>query len=828
MKLKIGIKLAIALGMLVLLTVVVAAVSFYGLRKISGNAKEIARASEIKYHSLNLARHFIGQQKAITDYALTKYESEKQNAADNGEGVRKEIETLKGLVKGADMTANFSQIEEIHRDFEAVGNEMATFFVQNKLKEANESMEKFDSLSGAVERQGALVDEYADKLILAASENMTVTMKRANAIVIAFTVLAVIGGIVMGMFTSRSMSKRIGYLNAFANTLASGDLTVAEMVGSNAKGSDEITELERSLKAMAANFKDILSNTTKSSYNVAISAEKVAVTSNQIAKSAQEEASATDETTSSMEEMAVSISQVAKNAEALASNVDETSATITEMSASIEQVGKNAEVMAASVEETSATIEQMIASIEQSSKNTSAMTEAVSETSMTIENLLSSVEQISKNTEALKHMVTETSSTIEEMMRTVQEVAGRIDGANKLSQNAYAIAEEGGKSIFRSIESLHNIGKTTERTMGLIQNLGKRSEEIGSIVEVIDEIADQTNLLALNAAIEAARAGDAGRGFAVVSEEIRKLAERSMEATKEIAGVIKQVQEETKNAVKATEETYKEGKEGISLAGSSKDAFNNIISVIKDTSAIMENISKSAAELNKATGQVMQYIVDMNASTEEVASAVKLQAEGTGSIRDAIEKMNRQVHQVNIAIKEQAIGGKQIRQTLDRMKLSVQEVSMAVKEQVSGSKQIVQAVEVMNTMTQNVANSTMEQKLGGETIVKAMEGMSHIASENLKLSSELRTTADDTLFQVENLQYVISNFRIHTNGNQRCWDIMRCPETVRQKCPAYMSQEDRCWLITGTWCKGVQQGDARSKIRNCMTCEAFKIIQGLV
>jgi len=220
---------------------------------------------------------------------------------------------------------------------------MATFFMQNKLTEANESMEKFDSLSGAVERQGALVDEYADKLILAASENMTVTMKRANAIVIAFTVLAVIGGIVMGMFTSRSMSKRIGYLNAFANTLASGDLTVAEMVGSNAKGSDEITELERSLKAMAANFKDILSNTTKSSYNVAISAEKVAVTSNQIAKSAQEEASATDETTSSMEEMAVSISQVAKNAEALASNVDETSTTITEMSASIEQVGKNAE-----------------------------------------------------------------------------------------------------------------------------------------------------------------------------------------------------------------------------------------------------------------------------------------------------------------------------------------------------------------------------------------------------------------------------------------------------------------------------------------------------
>ena len=109
--------------------------------------------------------------------------------------------------------------------------------------------------------------------------------------------------------------------------------------------------------------------------------------------------------------------------------------------------------------------------------------------------------------------------------------------------------------------------------MGIIQNLGKRSEEIGSIVEVIDEIADQTNLLALNAAIEAARAGDAGRGFAVVAEEIRKLAERSMEATKEIANVIKQVQSETETAIKATEETYREGKGGIVLAGQSRDAF---------------------------------------------------------------------------------------------------------------------------------------------------------------------------------------------------------------------------------------------------------------
>ncbi|MDA8432252.1 MAG: methyl-accepting chemotaxis protein [Nitrospiraceae bacterium] len=627
----------------------------------------------------------------------------------------------------------------------------------------------------------------------------------------------------MKMLVERIIIKPLERLEKASGKIASGDLTTGLAVG----GKDEISSLGRTIDMMASNLKGILHDVVASSFHVVTAADRVAKGSGQIALSAQEEAAATDETTSSMEEMAASISQVAKNTEALASNVDETSATIGEMAASIEQVGKSAEVMAASVGETSSTIEQMIVSVEQTAKNSGRMTEAVSETSLTVENLLSSIEQISKNTESFRGMVMETSGTIEEMTRTVKEVAARIGGANKLSQDAFSEAEEGGKAIYQSIESLQNIGKTTERTMTLIQNLGKRSEDIGSIVEVIDEIADQTNLLALNAAIEAARAGDAGRGFAVVAEEIRKLAERSMEATKEIGGVIKQVQSETETAIKATEETYREGRGGIALAESSRDAFTGIIASMKESSEVIRGISRSASELDKAIEQVMKFVVEMNSSTEQVAAAVQGQASGADDIRLSLERMNRMVQEVNAAAKEQSIGGRQIREVVERMKNVVYEVGVAVKEQVGGTKQIVQAVEIMHDMTQSVANASAEQKLGGETIVRAMEGMSHISGENLRLSKEMVGVAEDTLFQIENLQYSISGFRIHSNGNQRCWDILGCPSHSRQKCPAFNSGEDRCWLIAGTWCKGAQQGDARSKLRNCMTCEAFKVIQGI-
>jgi methyl-accepting chemotaxis protein len=757
------------------------------------------------------------------------------------EDVRKRIEAGLAAYEGA-----FKRVEEMTTDSDAQGNELI-----KRIKDAEgssrASIHKVVGISLAQQKEEvtagplAVMDTEVAPAIanwtgqidaLAKHQNGRSEMRYAEAVqtynnarrfMVTVGLFAIALGALAAFLLTRSITAPLLKGMQAVERIAGGDVST----GIESDARDEIGQLLAAMNKMAESLRSLISTATTSSYHVAMTSDRVAKNSSQLAQSSQEEAAATDQTTTSMEEMASSISQVAKNTEALAANVDETSATINEMAASIEQVGRSAEVMASSVEETATTMEQLIVSVEQTARNAGVMTDSVAETSMTVENLLSSIEQISKNTESLKGMVMDTSGTIEEMARTVKEVSDRIDGANKLSQNAFNEAEEGGKAIYRSIESLQNIGNTTEKTMSIIQNLGQRSEEIGSIVQVIDEIADQTNLLALNAAIEAARAGDAGRGFAVVADEIRKLAERSMQATKEIAAVIKQVQAETETAIKATEETYREGKGGITLAENSRGAFAGIIGSMKESSDVIQGIARAAAELNKAIDQVMRYVLDMNTSTEEVAGAVKIQAGGAGNIRVLIDKMNKMVQEVNIAAREQSIGGKQIREVVERMKNIVHEVGIAVREQVSGSKQIVQSVEIMHKMTQGVSNATSEQKLGGETIVKAMEGLAQISSANMRISKDMVSVADEALFQIENLQYSISNFRIHRNGNKRCWDVLNCPSNSRQKCPAYKSEEDRCWQITGTWCKGIQQGDFRSKLRNCMTCEAFKVIQGV-
>lgn len=826
---KIGVRLGLGFGLVLVLLAVMIIMAIDNVTKMNDKLDRIVRVNNAKQHyskqaweQITLLRGSMQNMLLLKDKQSLKSEVNKIETCRSA--YRESLAKLRSLEDNEVGKKLISDIEGAVEKAKRVDDSVIGLSLAGNVSEAAQvfaggALPLLDNIHGALEA----LNTYEEGRTAFRHKEAEDAYHNTILLILIFAGAAMTLGIVLSILTTRSITGPLFKGVEVVKRLSGGDLSARVEV----EGQDEVAGLFTAMNKMADNLKDLINNAVRSSYHVAVTADKVAKSSSHIAASAQEEAAATDETTASMEEMAASISQVAKNTEALAANVDETSSTINEMAASIEQVGKSAEMMGASVDETSATIEQMLVSGEQTARNTGMMTEAVSETSLTVENLLASIEQISKNTESLKNMVLDTSGTIEEMTRTVKEVSGRIKGANKLSQDAFGEAEEGGKSIYKSIESLQNIGKTTEKTMNIIQNLGKRSEDIGSIIEVIDEIADQTNLLALNAAIEAARAGDAGRGFAVVAEEIRKLAERSMEATKEIAGVIKQAQNETETAIKATEDTYREGRGGMALAENSRDAFTGIIRSMKESSEVIQGIAQSAEELNRAIEQVMKYVIDMNSSTEQVATAVKGQVSGAGDIRLTLEKMNKMVQEVYIASKEQAIGGRQIREVVERMKNIAHEVGVAVKEQVGGTKQIVQAIDIMQSMTQGVANASAEQKQGGETIVRAMEGMSHISSGNLKLSKEMVGVAEETLFQIENLQYSISGFRTHLNGSKKCWDILNCPSASRQKCPAYNSPEDRCWQITGTWCKGVQQGDARGKLRNCMTCEAFKVIQGI-
>jgi methyl-accepting chemotaxis protein len=318
----------------------------------------------------------------------------------------------------------------------------------------------------------------------------------------------------------------------------------------------------------------------------------------------------------------------------------------------------------------------------------------------------------------------------------------------------------GGEAVARTIEGMKAVSDNMENTARVITGLGKRSQEIGRILEVIEEIADQTNLLALNAAIEAARAGEAGRGFAVVADEVRKLAERSVEATKEIGEVVRQVQQDTTDAVDVARSGAAEAKQGIQLADKAGVALRSIIESVTRTSQLMGEIASATGKQSQAGREMQDTVSNMTAATNQVTTAVREQAEGSKQIRQAMDNIKKVMSQAAYSTREQAAGGRQVRLAVENINKIASQVGIATKEQAEGSRQIVHAVEKMNDMTQQVSHATAEQKKGGELVVRAMENISEIARDNLATVQEMSKATANLAQQAETLARLVSVFRV--------------------------------------------------------------------
>ena len=260
--------------------------------------------------------------------------------------------------------------------------------------------------------------------------------------------------------------------------------------------------------------------------------------------------------------------------------------------------------------------------------------EAVSATASSSTEISSSTEEMAAGAEEQSQQSTEIAGAVEQMAKTILETTKNANLASDSAKDAGNVAKSGGKVVEETIEGMNKIAEVVRKSAVTVQALGKSSDQIGEIVQVIDDIADQTNLLALNAAIEAARAGEQGRGFAVVADEVRKLAERTTKATKEIAAMIKQIQKDTGGAVQSMNEGTEEVEKGIELADKAGKSLKEIIEGSNRVVDIASQVAAASEEQSSAAEQISKNI-------ESITSVTNQSAAGVQQVARAAEDLNR-------------------------------------------------------------------------------------------------------------------------------------------------------------------------------------------
>lgn len=295
-------------------------------------------------------------------------------------------------------------------------------------------------------------------------------------------------------------------------------------------------------------------------------------------------------------------------------------------------------------------LRKMIDHVQRSAEQVAAASEELTANAEQVQQVNSQVNstiiEVAQDTDEQVNAVGEATALIQQMSAGIQQVAANANVVAESSDKTVAAAQNGGKSIDEAVNQMQHIEKTVSHSAAVVEKLGERSKEIGQIVDTISGIAGQTNLLALNAAIEAARAGEQGRGFAVVAEEVRKLAEQSQEAAKQIADLIGEIQGDTDKAVAAMNEGTREVKVGTEVVNVAGQAFGEILESIKlmldqvrEISAAIQQMASGSQEILVSMQSVDKISKDTLAQTQTVTAATEEQSASIDEIATFSERL---------------------------------------------------------------------------------------------------------------------------------------------------------------------------------------------
>ncbi len=483
---------------------------------------------------------------------------------------------------------------------------------------------------GPIEDALVRSEQDAQKEMAAAGARVTRLQNSAFAVGVSLGIIAALIGIAFALIFSNSVSRRVrattdaianvvgkdfeGLLAAFGS-LASGDLTASYRAQSEpveASGNDEVTVLAQNYNTLSDGLRSVAHTFAETVSRLHHAIRSVASASSHLQFVSSEVAAATDQSNVAVQEISRAVEELAMGVSRQAGHLRFTSSSLDGIAKTVQRVASDAE------------------------SQQSALAQAYG-----------------------------SRRNVQEQIDAISAFASELKAAATLARRD---AAKGNDAMTKTAVAMESIRRESGGAVDAISTLTERSHAITEIISIIGDIADQTNLLALNAAIEAARAGEHGRGFAVVASEVRKLAERSVTATREIEAILSAIRMEVERAQKAMQSSARATEEGLALAADSSNALRTLEGAIAQTDEIAENVANRA----DAVRQVSQSSTE---SESGVLSITERNAAAAAEMKQAIAEISGALNEIAQAAEEQSATAEQVSASAIELAAQIQQLS---------------------------------------------------------------------------------------------------------------------------------------------------------
>jgi len=347
---------------------------------------------------------------------------------------------------------------------------------------------------------------------------------------------------------------------------------------------------------------------------------------------------------------------------------------ITTVSQSAESLVSASENLASAASQTGRASSQIADTLKQVTQGIGQQAQSANSTNQSVEEFGRVLDGVARGAQDQALAVARVSQVAVRINQAIELVSSNAQAVTRDSAQAANFSREGTRTVGETISGMETIRGKVGLSAKKVEEMGTRSGEIGAIVETIEDIASQTNLLALNAAIEAARAGEQGKGFAVVADEVRKLAERSSLATKEIAMLIKGIQKTVSEAISAMQESAGEVENGVRRAGQAGKALDNILDAVESVHKQAEEAGGAAAKVTAAAGELASAVDSVSSVIEQNTAATAHMKANSNALGQTIENIASVSQENSAAIEEVSVSTGEVSAQVQDVSISAAEV----------------------------------------------------------------------------------------------------------------------------------------------------------